>query len=109
MREIVEADQPFVREEVTRDEALARFADQPFKREIIEALGTAEGEVAAGETGLAVPQRRVGRPVPGAARAVHRPAGRVQADVDSPGPTGAATRPPELTRIYGTAWATRRT
>jgi threonyl-tRNA synthetase len=43
MREIVAADQPFVREELTRDEALNRFADQPFKREIIQGVDDAEG------------------------------------------------------------------
>jgi threonyl-tRNA synthetase len=48
MREIVAADQPFVREEITRGDALERFADQPFKREIIESLD--EGEVPAGDT-----------------------------------------------------------
>src|SRR3954454_10198406 len=36
MREIVAADQPFVRDEVDRDEGLRLFADQPYKIEIIE-------------------------------------------------------------------------
>jgi len=36
MREIVAADEPFVREEVDRDEGLRLFADQPYKVEIIE-------------------------------------------------------------------------
>ncbi len=39
MRAIIAADQPFVREEHTVDEGLALFADQPFKREIIEGVG----------------------------------------------------------------------
>ncbi len=47
MREIVLADQPFVREEVSRADALKRFSDQPYKREIVEAIE--EGEVAAGD------------------------------------------------------------
>src|SRR6478672_2174929 len=34
MREIVKADEPFMREEVDYDQALAVFADQPYKREI---------------------------------------------------------------------------
>src|SRR5438477_3936394 len=46
MREIVGEDQPFVRAELTRDEGLATFADQPYKREIIE--GVEEGEGAEG-------------------------------------------------------------
>jgi threonyl-tRNA synthetase len=43
MRAIIAADQPFVREELSRDEALQRFSDQPFKREIIEGVDEAEG------------------------------------------------------------------
>ena len=57
MREIMKADQPFVRSEVPAVEALALFADQPYKREIIErvtAPGGADaldaGEVGSGET-----------------------------------------------------------
>src|SRR5205085_9322741 len=38
MREIVAEDQPFVREELSRDEGLALFADQPYKVEIIEGV-----------------------------------------------------------------------
>jgi threonyl-tRNA synthetase len=48
MREIVAAEQLFNREEVSRDEALRRFADQPYKREIIE--GVEESEGAGGDT-----------------------------------------------------------
>jgi len=47
MREIVAADQPFVREDLTRIEAIERLSGQPYKREIIEQLE--EGEVAAGD------------------------------------------------------------
>src|SRR4051794_32506745 len=36
MREIVKADEPFVREELDREHAIATFADQPYKIEIIE-------------------------------------------------------------------------
>jgi len=43
MREIVAADQPFIREEHSVPEGLALFADQPYKREIIEGVDTAEG------------------------------------------------------------------
>jgi threonyl-tRNA synthetase len=43
MREIVAAEQPFNREEVSREEALKRFADQPYKVEIIEGVEEAEG------------------------------------------------------------------
>jgi threonyl-tRNA synthetase len=40
MRAIVKADQHFERSELTYDEALALFADQPYKREIIEKVRT---------------------------------------------------------------------
>jgi len=43
MREIVVEDQAFVREELTREEGLERFADQPFKVEIIEGVEPHEG------------------------------------------------------------------
>src|SRR5438445_172900 len=43
MRDIVAGDQPFVREELDRDAALARFADQSYKREIIEGVEAGEG------------------------------------------------------------------
>ncbi|HTP07993.1 MAG TPA: threonine--tRNA ligase [Anaerolineae bacterium] len=38
MREIITANQPFVREEVSADQAKAEFADQPYKIELIEGL-----------------------------------------------------------------------
>jgi threonyl-tRNA synthetase len=47
MRQIVAEDQPFRREELSRDDALRLFADQPYKREIIEATDESEG---AGQT-----------------------------------------------------------
>src|SRR3954468_18065367 len=56
MREIVQADQPFVRSELSADDALALFADQPYKCEIIDRAVHAQvdpgdaGEVAAGGT-----------------------------------------------------------
>ena len=50
MRKIVKQDQPFVREELTRAEALERFADQPFKREIIEGRSDAAARSAGGDT-----------------------------------------------------------
>jgi threonyl-tRNA synthetase len=45
MREIMAEDQPFVRHEHTIDRGLSLFADQPFKREIIEAVGAGHDEV----------------------------------------------------------------
>ena len=43
MREIVAEDQPFVREEHSREEGLQLFADQPYKVEIIEGVDSSEG------------------------------------------------------------------
>ena len=107
MRRIVEEDQPFIREEVTREDAIARLEDQPFKREIVESIGTAEGEVAGGEV-----------------VSLYRNDGWVDLcegpHVPSTGRLGAfrltstagaywrgVETNPMLTRIYGTAWATQ--
>jgi len=48
MRELLRAKQRFVRAEVSRDEALAMFADQPYKREVIERVEPSEVDVAEG-------------------------------------------------------------
>ncbi|HEY1465615.1 MAG TPA: TGS domain-containing protein, partial [Acidimicrobiales bacterium] len=50
MREILAEDQPFVRHEHSIAEGLSLFEDQPFKREIIEAVGAGAQEVDAGPT-----------------------------------------------------------
>jgi threonyl-tRNA synthetase len=106
MQVIVQADQPFVREGVSRTEALDRFEDQPYKREIIESIGEAEGEISRGDT-----------------VSLYRNDGWVDLcegpHVPSTGRLGAfkltstagaywrgIETNPMLTRIYGTAWAT---
>src|SRR3990172_4706742 len=103
MREIVEADQPFVREELSRSDALERFADQPYKREIVETLE--EGEVAGGDTVTvyrndAWSDLCLGPHVPSTGRLkafkLMKLAGAYW--------RGDETRP-MLTRVYGTAWA----
>jgi threonyl-tRNA synthetase len=43
MRDIVAQAQPFERKELSRDEGLALFQDQPYKREIIEGVEAGEG------------------------------------------------------------------
>ncbi len=120
MRRIVAEDQPFVRHEHSIDEGLTLFADQPFKREIIEAVGHGAGEVgatAAGEVG-ATPAGEAptvstywnspaftdlcrGPHVPSTKRLGHFKLMRV---------AGAYWRGdekrPQLQRIYGTAWET---
>jgi threonyl-tRNA synthetase len=107
MRSIAGEDQPFIREEVSRADALARFEGQDFKREIIEKIGEEEGEVAAGEV---VSLYRndgwvdlcLGPHVPST--------GRIGA-FKLTSLSGAYWRGdesnPQLTRIYGTAWATQ--
>ncbi len=92
MREIVAEDQPFVREEHSIEEALALFADQPYKREIIEGVRAAAGGAAvdaelAGEApsgaSAVSAYRNTERFVDlcrGPARALDRPARPLQAD-----------------------------
>jgi threonyl-tRNA synthetase len=104
MREIVAADQPFIREEVSRSEALERFADQPYKREIIESLDESEGALGDRVTiyrndgwsdlclGPHVPS--TGRL--GAFRLMKLAGAYWRGDESNP----------MLQRIYGTAWAT---
>ena len=111
MREIAAADQPFVREEVSRAEAMKRLADQPFKLEIIEKLDAedeaAHGEVALGDTVTLYRNSEwvdlcLGPHVPSTGRlgvfSLTHLAGAYW--------RGDESRP-MLTRIYGTAWATQ--
>ena len=111
MGEIVAADQPFVRDELAPEAALELFADQPYKREIIERVQEADaddadaGEVAAG---TAISIYRNTPEFVDLCRGPHVPStGRL-------GPfklmkvAGAYWRGnekgPMLQRIYGTAW-----
>jgi threonyl-tRNA synthetase len=50
MRELMLAKQRFVRQELTRDEAVLAFADQPYKLEVIERVEPSEVDVADGRT-----------------------------------------------------------
>jgi threonyl-tRNA synthetase len=111
MREIMAEDQPFERHEHTIDEGLALFADQPFKREIIEAVGAGHDEVdaAPGSGGVNLVSTYWNAPtftdlclgphVPSTSRLGHFALMRV---------AGAYWRGDEkrqqLQRIYGTAW-----
>jgi threonyl-tRNA synthetase len=106
MREIVAADQPFAREELDRDQALERFTDQPYKREIVE---TAEaGEGALDQTTFSVYRNDgwadlcLGPHVPttsklGAFKLLSLAGAYWRGD----------ERRPQLTRVYGTAWPTQ--
>jgi threonyl-tRNA synthetase len=115
MREIVKADQPFVRSEMSPAEALELFADQPYKREIIERVQAAAGaadELDAGEiAGDTVSAYRntdefvdmcVGPHVPSTGRLGHFKLQKVAGAYWRGNEKG-----PMLQRIYGTAWESK--
>jgi threonyl-tRNA synthetase len=104
MREIAAEGQPFVREELGREQALERFAEQPYKREIIESADASEGAL-------------------GMQFSVYRNDGWADLCLGPHVPTTARLgafkllslagaywrgdeRNPQLQRVYGTAWAT---
>jgi threonyl-tRNA synthetase len=111
MREIMAEDQPFIRHEHTIYQGLSLFEDQPFKREIIEAVGAGHDEVdaTAGEASTGHVSTYWNSPsfidlclgphVPSTSRLGHFALMRV---------AGAYWRGDEkrqqLQRIYGTAW-----
>jgi threonyl-tRNA synthetase len=114
MRAIMAESQPFVREEHTISEGLEIFADQPYKREIIEGVaqaatglddelaaeaGGSPGEVSAYRNGPGFVDLCRGPHVPSTARLGHFKLTRV---------AGAYWRGdehrPQLQRVYGTAW-----
>jgi threonyl-tRNA synthetase len=111
MREIMAENQPFIRHEHSIVEGLSLFEDQPFKQEIIEAVGAGLDEVDAAAGGGATGQVStywnsptftdlcLGPHVPSTSRLGHFALMRV---------AGAYWRGDEkrqqLQRIYGTAW-----
>ena len=106
MRSIMAEDQPFIRHEHAIDEGLEIFADQPFKREIIEAVEAGADEVDAGGSLVSTYWNSDsftdlcrGPHVPSTSRLGHFKLMRV---------AGAYWRGDEkkeqLQRIYGTAW-----
>ena len=116
MREIVAADQPFVRSDLSTDEALEVFADQPYKREIIERVRAAGGDAATADAldvgeasaGGAVSTYRntpefvdlcKGPHVPSTGRLGHFKLQKVAGAYWRGNEKG-----PMLQRIYGTAW-----
>ena len=109
MRQIVKRKQPFLREEVTRGQAVERLRDQPFKVEIIEGLGGGNepaGEAPVGETVSLYANDGwvdlcMGPHVPhtgtlGAFKLTNVAGAYWRGDEQNP----------QLTRISGTAWAT---
>jgi threonyl-tRNA synthetase len=106
MRSIVRADQPFVREDVSREEAVRRLESQDFKVEIVRGLDAEDaGEVTRGD---AVSLYRndgwidlcLGPHVPSTGRL-----GAFKLTAVSGAYWRADEKNPQLTRIYGTAWA----
>ncbi|MGH9092886.1 MAG: threonine--tRNA ligase, partial [Acidimicrobiales bacterium] len=113
MREIVAEDQPFVRHEHSIAEGLALFGDQPFKREIIEAVGRGADEVDAAPTdgNGAAPTVSTYRNSPAftdLCRGPHVPSTGRLGHFTLMRVAGAYWRGDEkrqqLQRIYGTAW-----
>jgi threonyl-tRNA synthetase len=115
MREIVAADQAFVRHELDATEAARFFADDVFKQEIIERVrsgsssGDDTGEVGGGDTisyysnGDGFRDMCTGPHVPSTGRLEHF---KLQS-VAGAYWRGDVTRP-MLQRIYGTAWSSRK-
>ena len=111
MKVIVAADQPFVRRELGADEALDLFADQPYKREIIERVrgggadGADAGEVGSGDRVSvytntdAFVDLCLGPHVPRTSRLGHFALQKVSAAY-----WRGSEKGPTLQRIYGTAW-----
>ena len=118
MREIVAANQPFIRSELPAAEAIELMADHRYKRDIIERVSTDDGagddlagEVSSGDANTISFYRNtdafvdmcVGPHVPGTGRLGHFKLQHV---------AGAYWRgdehQPMLQRIYGTAWADKK-
>jgi threonyl-tRNA synthetase len=129
MREIMREDQRFVREEHSVHEGLDIFADQPYKREIIEGAGASQQAAASkGEDGLEAEGEGAGTGGVSTYRNVRQASSPSGADEDfidlCRGPHVASTnklgyfkltkvaaaywrgdeRRQQLQRIYGTAW-----
>ena len=114
MERIVNEDQPFIRSEMSPDEALELFADQPYKCEIIQRVTSADGDALdAGEVGSgdvisayrnsdSFVDMCVGPHVPSTGKLKHFALQRI---------SGAYWRGSEearmLQRIYGTAWESK--
>ena len=122
MREIIEADQPFERHEVSAAEGLELFADHPYKREIIETVAMAAdaagaeqstdelaGEVAGDGQ---ISYYRNSDSFIDLCRGPHVPSTGRLGHFKLMSVAGAYWRRdagrPSLQRIYGTAWASRK-
>ena len=106
MREIVAEDQPFIRSEVSAGEALKVFADQPYKREIIEKVDATE----VGDSSVVSLYRNTDGFVD-LCRGPHVPSTGKLGPFKLTKVAGAYWRgdetKPMLQRIYGTAWESK--
>jgi threonyl-tRNA synthetase len=114
MREIVKANQPFVRSEMSMAEAKELFADQPYKVEIIERVESAEADnddaAEVGQGGVISAYRNsesfvdmcVGPHVPSTGKLGFFKLQRVSGAYWRGNEKG-----PMLQRIYGTAWESK--
>jgi threonyl-tRNA synthetase len=109
MRAIQAEDQPFLRDEVGPEEAMRRLVDQPFKREIVEGL---VGDEAASDVVVGADRASfyrndgwedlcLGPHLPSTGRL-----GAFKLTAVSGAYWRGDEKNPQLTRIYGTAWAT---
>ncbi len=107
MRELIAADQPFERAELSVDEAVELFEDHPYKREIIEQADASE--VA---DGAVISTYRNSESFVDLCRGPHVPSTGRLGHFQLMHVAGAYWRgdehKPMLQRIYGTAWATRK-
>jgi threonyl-tRNA synthetase len=114
MDEIVKADQPFVRDEMSPADALSLFADQPYKCEIIERVSTGAAdtddaaEIGGGET-ISIYRNTPefvdlcrGPHVPSTGKLGHYKLMKVAGAYWRGNEKG-----PMLQRIYGTAWESK--
>jgi threonyl-tRNA synthetase len=111
MRQIVQENQPFIREEHSVEEGLELFKDQPYKVEIIEGVdssgfgsteGAANGQVSAYRNNERFVDLCRGPHVPGTSRLGHFKLMKVAAAYWR----GDEHRE-QLQRIYGTAWESK--
>jgi threonyl-tRNA synthetase len=111
MHEIIRENQLFQRRELSKDEALLLFADQPYKREIISRVDESEG---AGGHSVSVYYnvRADGALWPDLCRGPHIPTTKWVPAFALQRVAGAYwrgdERNPMLQRIYGTAWESRK-
>lgn len=106
MREIVAADQAFIREEHSIDEGRRLFADQPYKLEIIDDVdsgeGAGDGVISAYRNDVGFVDMCRGPHVPSTSRLGHFALQKVAAAY-----WRGDERRPQLQRIYGTAWESK--